>query len=90
MARRETNIFKRKDGRFEARFIKGREANGKAKYGAVYAPTYAEVKVKRDKAKAELLPSENLSVSKPTKQTITDAMGSTEINLLCILANDLY
>jgi len=81
MARRETNIFKRKDGRFEARFIKGREANGKAKYGAVYAPTYAEVKVKRDKAKAELLRSENLSVSKSTKQTITDAMESYLISI---------
>ena len=44
--RRERNIYKRKDGRYEARFIKERGAGGKAKYGAVYARTYAEVKVK--------------------------------------------
>jgi len=53
MARRERNVFKRKDGRYEARYIKCRDENGKARYGSVYAKTYAEVKVKLDKAKAE-------------------------------------
>ena len=81
MARRETNISKRKDGRFEARFIKGRDANGKAKYGAVYAPTYAEVKIKRDKAKIELQRFENPSVSKISKQTITDTMESYLVSI---------
>jgi len=33
MARRERNICKRKDGRYEARFIKDRDAQGKAIYG---------------------------------------------------------
>jgi len=54
MARRERNVFKRKDGRYEARYIKYRDENGKAKYGSVYAPTYAIVKTKLDKAKAEI------------------------------------
>ena len=29
------NIFKRKDGRWEARYIKGYELSGKIKYGCV-------------------------------------------------------
>jgi integrase len=44
--RRERNIYKRKDGRYEARYIKGYGENGKAVYGAVYARSYAEVKEK--------------------------------------------
>ena len=41
MARRGENIYKRKDGRWEGRFIRGRTPTGKAKYGYVYARTYA-------------------------------------------------
>ena len=43
MARKGENIFKRKDGRWEARYIHHYE-NGIAKYRYLYAPTYAEVK----------------------------------------------
>lgn len=46
------NIFKRKDGRWEARYIKGREASGKIKYGFCYGKTYREAKEKVTKAKA--------------------------------------
>jgi len=46
MPRRGENIRKRTDGRWEARFIRGYESNGKAKYGYLYAKTYAEVKRK--------------------------------------------
>jgi integrase len=46
MSRRERNIYKRKDGRYEARYIKKRDMNGKAEYGAVYAKNYTEVKEK--------------------------------------------
>ena len=34
------NIYKRKDGRWEARFISGRKPDGRAKYMSVYARTY--------------------------------------------------
>ena len=47
MPRRGENIFKRKDGRWEARYIKEITVDGKKKYGSVYAPTYREVKVKQ-------------------------------------------
>jgi len=51
MPRRQRNIYKRKDGRYEARFIKGRDRNGKAVYGSVYAKTYVKAKEKLDAAK---------------------------------------
>lgn len=46
MPRRGENIRKRKDGRWEGRYIKSYDQNGKAKYGSVYAKTYIEVKRK--------------------------------------------
>ena len=47
MSRTGKNIYKRKDGRWEARFIKCYDENGKAKYGYIYAKTYGEVKEKQ-------------------------------------------
>lgn len=46
MSRRGENIFKRKDGRWEARYIHHYE-NGHAKYRYLYGKSYAEVKQKR-------------------------------------------
>lgn len=37
MPRRGENIYKRKDGRWEARFVKEITVDGKKKYGSVYA-----------------------------------------------------
>lgn len=51
MARRGENIYKRKDGRWEGRYIKGKNSDGKAAYGYVYSKTYNEVKEKLIKAK---------------------------------------
>jgi len=57
MARRERCIYRRKDGRFEARYIKGRGADGKAVYGSVYDRNYAKVKDKLEHAKAAAKPN---------------------------------
>ena len=46
MARTGENIYKRKDGRWEARYIASYDGNGKAKYKYLYARTYTEVKAK--------------------------------------------
>ena len=46
MARRGENIYHRKDGRWEGRYIKGRKPDGKACFGSVYGRTYGEVKKK--------------------------------------------
>ena len=40
MARHGENIYKRKDGRWEARFVKEITIDGKKKYGSVYASIY--------------------------------------------------
>lgn len=47
MPRRGENIFKRKDGRWEARYIEGISLDGTKKYSSVYAKTYREAKEKR-------------------------------------------
>lgn len=46
MPRTGENIYKRKDGRWEARYILFYDENGKAKYRYLYAKTYAEAKKK--------------------------------------------
>lgn len=46
MPRRGENIYKRKDGRWEGRYIKTRDAKNKAKYGYLYGKSYSEVKDK--------------------------------------------
>ena len=45
------NIYKRKDGRWEARFISGRKPDGCAKYTSVYARTYGAAKAKLEEQK---------------------------------------
>lgn len=47
MPRRGENIYKRKDGRWEARYVKEISLDGTKKYGSVYAKTYREVKAKQ-------------------------------------------
>ncbi len=66
MSRKGENIFKRKDGRWEARYIHHYE-NGQAKYRYVYAPTYAEAKARKLIAQTGA-PEEQVS---PAKQLCT-------------------
>ncbi len=51
MSRKGENIYKRKDGRWEGRYIKGRNFAGKAIYGYIYSKTYKDAKSKLVKAK---------------------------------------
>jgi len=44
VARRGENIYHRKDGRWEGRYIKGRKPDGKPRFGSVYGPSYGAVK----------------------------------------------
>lgn len=53
MPRKGENIYKRKDGRWEGRYIKKQE-DGKVRYGSVYARNYKDVKKKLDDAKKNL------------------------------------
>jgi len=47
MPRKGENITKRKDGRWEARIIKGYDCNGKAQYAYLYGRSYSEAKEKK-------------------------------------------
>ncbi len=64
MARKGENIFKRKDGRWEARYVKGYELSGKIKYGFCYGKTYREAKEKAARCKAALLTGAPLPTAK--------------------------
>ena len=54
MPRRGENIRKRKDGRWEGRYIKGRKPDRTAIWGYIYGHTYTEVKKKMTIRKAEV------------------------------------
>ncbi|WP_086348150.1 tyrosine-type recombinase/integrase [Candidatus Enterococcus clewellii] len=55
MAKKGENIYKRKDGRWEGRYIKMRTTSGKIVYGSVYGKKYTEVKEKLIQVKAKRL-----------------------------------
>ena len=46
MPRRGENIYHRKDGRWEGRYIQYYQENGRAKYGSVYGRSYSETREK--------------------------------------------
>lgn len=46
MSKRGENIYKRKDGRWEGRYVKCRTPQGKIQYGYVYGKSYSEAKAK--------------------------------------------
>jgi len=48
------NIYKRKDGRWEARYCKGRNSSGRIIYGSCYGKTYTEAKAKMETVKQRI------------------------------------
>ena len=46
MPKKGENIYKRKDNRWEARYVKSKDEYGKPKYGYIYAKTYRDAKAK--------------------------------------------
>lgn len=55
MSKKGENIYKRKDGRWEARYIKTYFPDGRAGYGYCYGKSYGEAKGKANTAKANLI-----------------------------------
>lgn len=55
MSKKGENIYKRKDGRWEARYIKEYRPDGSCKYGYCYSKTYREAKQKVSAAKAAVI-----------------------------------
>lgn len=62
MARRGENIYKRKDGRYEGRYVTGKTLSGKTRFGYIYGYQYTEVKKALLLRKAEQ--AKDASVSK--------------------------
>ena len=71
MPRKGENIYKRKDGRWEGRYVKGRNGK-KAIYGYVYSKSYSEVKKQLILKRAEYALEEN----KPSASAMKDALFS--------------
>ena len=68
MPRKGENIYKRKDGRWEGRYIKSKSSTGKTVYGYVYAKTYCDTKAKLQNAAVSVLQQ-----AKPIPATSNDS-----------------
>lgn len=83
MSKKGENIYKRKDGRWEGRYIKYYDENSKPKYGYIYAKTYGEVKSKLIEKKSVFGKSvEELRGQDCSYSDVVDAwLQSTRINI---------
>ena len=70
MARKGENIYARKDGRWEGRYIIERSASGKYHYGYVYAGTYRETREQLLQKKLELLQGKKEAVSHSANEPV--------------------
>lgn len=91
MARRGENIFKRKDGLWEARYVKEIDIFGKKKYGSVYARSYTEVKEKRQDILATInLVPQVKSIRRMTLSELTQEWLSVNKNRLKLSTYQKY
>ena len=83
MPKKGENIYKRKDGRWEGRYIRLRTIGGKAEYGYIYGKSYAEVKKKLMNAKVAVqLHAETREKSLGTYgQLLDDRLHSSKITV---------
>lgn len=68
MPRKGENIYKRKDNRWEARYIKGYHPDGAPRYGYCYGKTYREARQKLTAAKAALVAGRQPSTASRKKR----------------------
>ncbi len=98
MARTGENIYKRKDGRYEARYIESRDESGKAIYRAVYGKSKVEVREKVENAKREIAeassPIEGKTFKQVAEEYLAEAKGTiastTYDRYLDALERDVY
>ena len=84
MSIRGENIYKRKDGRWEGRYIKSHE-DGKVHYGYVYGKTYREVKQKIIGSAQNVV----ISVMQDVPELPTGTFGATALEWLSVSRNQL-
>ncbi len=70
MSKKGENIFLRKDGRWEARYPKDYDDEGRIIYGYVYAKTYTEVKKKKNQKLIELNSAQDCKSENPKFENI--------------------
>lgn len=70
MARKGENIYARKDGRWEGRYIIERLASGKYRYGYVYAGTYRETRERLLQKKLDLIHCKKEQVSPSASEPV--------------------
>ena len=83
MSRKGENIRKRKDGRWEARYIKGRKSDGSIQYGYVYASKYTLVKEKRNLLLSALHEQEDIPVTQIFNEWLAKARHSIKESSYC-------
>ena len=81
MARKGENIYARKDGRWEGRYIIERSASGKYRYGYVYAGTYRETREQLLQKKLELLQGKKEAVSYSVNEPVALERASLQTGL---------
>ena len=96
MPRRGNNIYKRKDGRWEARYVKGISSDGKKQYGSVYGKSYTEAKNKQALRINDISPSkasEKLVLSDLSHEWLSSiehsVKSSTYQKYQCIIKNHI-
>ncbi len=87
MSRRGENIYKRKDGRYEGRYVTGKRADGKTRFGYVYGHQYADVQYRLMQRKLEHLSRRTSTYER--EQTVAewlrewmenDVIGNTKVS----------
>lgn len=68
MARHGENIYQRKDGRYEGRYVLGKKPNGQTRFGYVYGRKYVEVQRLLLQKKAEHMKA--LDIKQSAEQNI--------------------
>ena len=81
MSKKGENIYKRKDGRWEGRYIKFYDENFKPKYGYIYGHTYTEVKNKLLVNKADTINETTEVKTVLYSQILEQWLNSVKINV---------
>lgn len=79
MSRHGENIYKRRDGRYEGRYVVGHTPDGHTKYGYVYGRQYQDVRIELLRRKAEQLPARAGCGSRVTLSQCAERYFSEEL-----------
>lgn len=74
MAKHGENIYKRKDGRYEGRYVVGKKQNGQTRFGYVYGRQYSDVRNRLLEKKVQYL-SSNAKQKYTSKETLKDCLN---------------